>query len=292
MRTSDVFDFVLLALLWGMSFLFMRVAVPEFGPVSLMLLRCGFGAITLLVILRLHGGFDDLWRNIRVTSFTGVINSAIPFVLLAIAAISLTTGTLSVLNATAPFWGALVGYFWLGERLTAQQVAGLVIGFIGVFVLAVSGPSDVGVSTGASMLAMAAALGATFAYGVAANFAKRYLSNDNALANATGSQIGATVVLLIPGIVMWPAVMPGINAWLSIILLGVFSTGIAYILFFRLIKNLGPTRAITVTFLIPVFGTFFGWLILNETVNMLMVLGAIIVIAGCSLTIKLVEIAK
>ncbi len=292
MRSLDIVDFVLLAALWGLSFLFMRVAAPEFGPFALMLLRCGIGAVTLIAVLAYKSGLADLQANIRASSFTGLINSAIPFVLLGVAALTITTGTLSILNATAPFWGALIAYFWLGERLTRWQVLGLAIGFCGVVLLVNTDVGDSGTARSAVMLAIAAALGATFAYGFAANYTKRYLGNTNPLANATGSQLGATVALLIPGIVAWPADNPGMWAWLSVLILGVFSTGFAYILFFRLIKNIGSTKTITVTFAIPVFGMFFGWLVLDEAVTWRMLAGAVVVIVGCALTIRLVDFQR
>lgn len=289
MRLRDIVDFVLLSILWGASFLFMRIAVPEFGPVSLMLLRCGIGALTLLPILALSGTISDLRLTITRSGFVGVINSAIPFVLLAFSALSLTAGALSTLNATAPFWGAVVAYFWLRERLTGWQLVGMLVGISGVAAL-VNGSSLATVSDQKSLaLAVFSALMATLSYGVAANFARKYLSNENALANATGSQIGAAVILLIPGVAMWPESNPGISAWLCILALGVFSTGIAYILYFRLIKNIGPSRAITVTFAIPVFSMFSGWLFLDETVDLTMILSAVVIILGCALTIQIIK---
>ncbi len=289
MRRIDVFDFVLLAALWGASFLFMRIAAPQFGPLALMLLRCAIGALTLLPILFFTGGMRDLPPTFGMSAFVGVINSAIPFSLLALAALSLTTGTLSILNATAPIFGAVVAFVWLREKLTMLQTLGLVIGIVGVAILVLAGPADVNLSGATVLGAVLAALAATFAYGIAANVAKRYLSTRNALANATGSQIGASLVLLIPGVIFWPTITPDASAWWSTLLLGVFSTGIAYLLFFRLIKNVGPTRAITVTFAIPVFGMFFGWIYLNEVVNPLMIAGAVIVVLGCALTTQVIK---
>ena len=281
--------FVALAALWGASFLFMRVAAPEFGPLTLMLLRCGIGALTLLPIVLWRGDVPALRNALQHSALVGVINSAIPFALLAFAALSLTTGTLSILNGTAPFWGALVGVIWLRDKLTNVQIAGLFIGFAGVLLLAAGGPGDAAASGGAVALAVLAALAATLAYGVAANWTKRHLPSSNALANATGSQLGATAALLAPGLWWWPAQAPSAIAWLAVVLLGIFSTGFAYILYFRLIRNVGPTRAITVTFAIPVFGMFFGWLLLDEQVSALMVAGAAVVIVGCAMTLGLIN---
>lgn len=287
MHRQDLIDYILLAALWGLSFLFMRVAVPEFGPFSLMLLRCLIGAVTLMLIMLWMGKLAELHNNLAVACVTGVINSAIPFVLLGVAALSITTGTLSILNATAPIWGALIGFVWLRERMTLSQVIGLVSGFVGVAILVKSAPRDPGTTQSVVLLAILATLVATFAYGFAANFSKKYLANSNPLATATGSQIGASVALLVPGWYWWPAANPGSGAWLSVILLGVFSTGVAYLLFFRLIKSIGPIRTITVTFAIPVFGMLFGFLLLGEGINLPMLAGAVVVVTGCMLTIKL-----
>ncbi len=290
MRRQDLIDYLLLAALWGLSFLFIRIAVPDFGPFSLMLIRCGIGAITLLLILLSLGKIGDLREHITMACVTGILNSAVPFVLLAVAALSISTGTLSVLNATAPIWGAVVGYLWLRERMTFSQLIGLAIGFFGVFILVQAAPEDVGVTRSTVLVAVVAALGATFAYGFAANFAKKYLASNNPLATAAGSQIGASLVLLIPGLWWWPDQNPGQDAWVAVILLGVFSTGVAYMLFFRLVKNIGPIRTITVTFAIPVFGMFFGYLILDEAITVGMLIGSVIVVIGCTLTIKLLAL--
>ena len=287
---QDIIDFILLAALWGLSFLFMRIAVPEFGPLSLIFLRCFIGAVTLLIILLVLGKAGDLMSDLWLAGFTGILNSAIPFVLLAISALSISTGMLSILNATAPIWGAIVGYVWLQERLTRSQLIGLGVGFLGVLILVRENPGDTGATRSTVTLALLAALGATLAYGVAANFAKKYLHSTNPLATAAGSQVGATLVLVIPGLLWWPDNQPGLQAWVALILLGVFSTGIAYLLFFRLVRNIGPIRTITVTFAIPVFGMLFGYLILDEPITTSMLVGAAVVVVGCTLTIKLLSI--
>ena len=132
---------------------------------------------------------------------------------------------------------------------------------------------------------MLAALLAACFYGLAASFMRRYLAGVNSLAGATGSQLSASAVLLVPGLLFWPAEMPGLTAWLAVVMLGVFSTGLAYLLYFRLIDSLGPARAMTVTFAIPVFGIFWGAVLLDESVTAMMLAGAVLVVAGCALTV-------
>jgi drug/metabolite transporter (DMT)-like permease len=191
-------------------------------------------------------------------------------------------GFSSILNATAPIFGAIVGYFWLKDRLTAWRAAGLLIGIAGVVVLSWDKASFRGGD--AAGWAVLACLVATFCYGIAGNFAKRHLGGIDPLVVAAGSQVGATLALLVPGIALWPADVPTIRAWAAALVLGAASTGLAYALFFRLIANVSSAAALSVTFLIPVFGVLWGWLFLAETVDGSMVTGAAVVLLGTALS--------
>jgi len=236
---SNVLDHLLLSALWGASFLFMRVAAPEFGPFSLIGLRCVIGAITLIVLVRFaqgSGGVKELNQNRWIGMAMGVINSAIPFVLIAFAALTISSGVLSIINALAPFFGAFIGWLWLRSSLTPWQVAGLFVGFSGVALLIVSGPKSLSVDSATGLIALSAAIIATVFYGYAANFAKKYLQGSQPMVNAANSQIGAALVLAIPTVLLWPSTPISLTSWVSLILLGVFSTGYAYVLYFRLIK--------------------------------------------------------
>ncbi len=284
MRLRDLFDFILLAALWGASFLFMRIAAPEFGAFPMMFMRCTIGAIVLLPVCLWRGSLPALAGAWRPVGVIGMINSAVPFALFGYAALHLPAGMISVLNSTAPVFGALIAFAWLGERLSLWQTLGLGIGFTGVLGLIVSG-GQMQITDGPALaLGAGAALLAAASYGLAASFMRRYLMGLDSLAGATGSQLSASLLLAIPGIVFWPAQSPSINAWLAVIVLGTFSTGLAYLLYFRLIATLGAGRAITVTFAIPVFGIFWGAVVLSEPVTGLMLLGALLVILGCALT--------
>lgn len=284
MKLGDAISFIALAALWGASFLFMRVAAPEFGPFALMLMRCSIGAAVLLPICVARGKLDHLlgaWQQIGIV---GLINSGLPFALFGYAALVLPAGMISVLNSTAPFFGALVAYAWLRERLSFWQAVGLAIGFGGVLVLVLSGGKLAVTDTRSLLLGVGAALLAAASYGLAASYMRRNLVGVDSLAGATGSQISASFFLLLPGIYFWPEQMPGLQTWLAVIVLGVFSTALAYLLYFRLIANLGPSRAITVTFAIPAFGIFWGAVVLAEPVSLLMMVGAVLVVTGCVLT--------
>lgn len=284
MKPRDAVELLVLAALWGASFLFMRLGAGEFGPLALSALRVAGATLFLAPLLALRGHAGALRAHWRPIAVVGVLNSALPFALFSLAALAIDAGVSSVLNATAPLWGALVAWGWLGERPTRERVAGLAIGFAGVALLtwdkASLRPGSHGVSPA---LAVLACLAATLCYGFGANYTKRRLSGVPALAVATGSQAAAALALALPALARWPAARPSALAWASLAALAVLCTGVAYILYFRLIDRLGAARAITVTFLIPLFGVLWGWLFLGEAMTPLMGAGAAVVVLGTAL---------
>jgi drug/metabolite transporter (DMT)-like permease len=283
---SDLISLVVLAGFWGASFLFMRVATPQFGPVPLIAVRVVIAALFLAPLLAARGGLRELRGNVWPLVFVGVVSAALPFSLLAFATLHLTAGFASILNSTAPFFAAIVAFFWLGDRLSRLRVLGLVIGFGGVLLLVWGRASIKGDGAAA---AMAAGIGAAVCYGVAANYTKVRLAHVRPLATATGSQIGAAVCWTPLAIWRMPAAMPSLKAWLMVGALGVFCTAVAYILYFRLIARLGPARAVTVTFMVPVFGMLWGRIFLKEGVTWQMVVGTAVILVGTSLTTGLVR---
>lgn len=288
----DLADHILLSALWGASFLFMRVAVPEFGPFPLMGLRCLIGATTLLGLLWWTGGLSRLVKHQWTAMAVGVLNSAIPFVLLGYAALSIGSGMLSVINSLVPVWGAVIGWLWLGNSLTRWQMLGLFIGFLGVAVLIGAGSQSLSIDSVHGIVAIAAGIAATIFYGFAANFAKHFLNNPDPIANATNSQIGATAVLLLPTVLLWPKTPISLTAWLSVLALGVFSTGLAYVLFFRLVERIGASGAVTVVFVVPLFAASFGALLLDEVISLPMVVAGIFIIIGSALSLQLIPRKK
>ena len=287
MGTRDVVELVVLAALWGASFLFMRVAAPEFGPVALIALRVGIAAAFLVPALALRGGLPGLRGRLLHVLVLGAINSALPFCLLAYATLSVTAGLASILNATSPLWGGLVAHLWLKDRLTRSRTLGLVVGFAGVTFLVWGRASF---RPGGAGLAVVAAMAATLSYGVAASYAKRFLAGANPLAVAAGSQVGATLVLLPAAVALWPAGPVSAPAWEAVVALGVACTAVAYVLYFRLIGSVGPARAIAVTFLIPAFAMAWGALFLGEAITVRMLAGAGIVLAGTALATGIVKL--
>lgn len=295
MSPKNAFLLTVLAALWGASFLFIHVGVAEFGVAPLMALRVGIGALFLigLALTRIKPAdlAAQLRRHARPLFVVGVLNSGAPFCLFAFAELTLSAGVTSVINATTPLWGALVAYLWLKDKLSLPRALGLVIGFAGVLTLVwdqvVSAHGDA--SAGATALAAAAALGATLLYGIAANYTKRKLSGVDPLVNATGTMIGSTLLLVPFAIATWPAAPVSASAWGAVLALGIACTGIAYFIFFYLIAHVGPARAITVTFVIPVFGLLWGTLFLGERISAVMLEGCAIVLVGTALATGVIK---
>ncbi|AQG98156.1 multidrug DMT transporter permease [Burkholderia sp. KK1] len=292
MSPANLLQLIVLAALWGASFLFIRVGVAEFGVAPLMALRVGIGTLFL-------GGMLLARRPLAATAATlrarwpqllvvGILNSAAPFCLFAYAELTLSAGATSVINATTPLFGALVAYLWLRDRLTTARTIGMAIGFAGVLVLVWNqiAPEHAGRDAALptqGMLAAAAALAASALYGVAGNFAKKYLMDVDAMTNAAGSMIGATLTLAPIAFFTWPAAPVSAHAWGAVLALGIGCTGIAYFIYFHLVAVAGPARAMTVTFVIPLFGILWGALFLGEHVSLVMMTGCAIVLAGTAL---------
>ena len=286
-------EFVLLAAIWGSSFLFMRLGAVEFGALPTAGVRVAIASLFLLPLLLWRGLGPQLARHWRKVFFIGLLNSAIPFACFSFALLSISTGLSAILNATAPLFGALVAWVWLKDRPHGLRILGLVIGFVGVALLAWDKasfkPNASGVATGWAVLAC---LLACLCYGISASYTKRHLNGLPALVTATGSQLGATLGLALPTLWLWPQRMPGTTAWLALLAVGVLCTGVAYILFFRLIENVGPARSLTVTFVVPVFAMLYGAIFLNEAVSLWMLSCGVIIVCGTALSANLLKLRR
>ena len=291
MPAASIIDFLLLAAIWGSSFLFMRYAVVEFGVFATAALRVGVGAACLVPLMLLRGHGPQFRRHWKAACLVGVLNSGLPFLLFAFSLLAITTGLSAILNATVPLFGALVAWGWLKDRPTGSRLLGLVVGFGGIALLTWDEASFVPNESGiAPAWAVLACLLATVCYAFAASAAKRYLAGLPPLMAAAGSQVGATLALALPALLSWPARMPGQRAWLSELAVGVMCTGIAYVLYFRLIGQVGPARALAVTVLVPVFAICYGVLFLGEQVTPWMVLCGGVIICGTALSTGLLKL--
>ncbi len=279
MSLADVLRLLTLAAIWGGSFLFTRITAPVLGPVILIESRVSLAVIFLFFVARaLHKPLNvrQHWRHYLIL---GTFNAALPFLLFAYAAQTLPAAALSILNATSPIWGALIGAVWLRHKLTVRTVLGLGLGIFGVGL--VVGIDHLTAQKGASM-AIAAALLATLCYGITTNYVKTAKAVDG-FSNAHGAMWAATIVIAPAVPFASVSTPPDLGILLAVLALGVICTGMAFLLYFRLIHNIGATSALTVTFLVPVFGILWGHLFLHEIITLAMILGSGFVIVGTSL---------
>lgn len=282
MRRTDLLELLTLAALWGASFLFMRLGAAEFGPAPLAFVRVLGASLLLVPLLAWRAQMPALrahWRGIAVV---GLTNTALPFMLFSYAALSINAGLSAVFNAATPLFGAVIAWLWLKDRLTPSRIAGLLIGMGGVLWL-VWDQASFKPGARSSALAVLACIAATLLYGYSASYTKRHLTGVPPMAVAAGSQLAAAVLLLLPAGVWWPSQMPSAAVWGYALVLAVACTAIAYLLYFRLIANVGPAKAISVTFLIPVFAVAWGGLFLHEQVSLTMALGCAVILLGTSL---------
>jgi drug/metabolite transporter (DMT)-like permease len=255
----------------------MRVAVDDFGPVALIEMRVAISAVFLLCVTVIMGKMRPLITHWKTIAVAGLLNVATPFLCLAYAIQTIQAGTLSVVNAMVPMFGGLIASVWLRERLSLMRILGLFVGLAGIAVLM---QDHLSFGAGGGGWVMVVALGAPFFYGLGACHVSKYLKGVDPIACATGSMISASFLLLPFTIWTWPAEPIAALSWGAVACLGVFSTGVAYVIFYHLVARMGASKAITVTFLVPVFGVFWGIVLLNEPLTINVALGAAIVLAG------------
>lgn len=280
MNTRQFGVLVLLAALWGASFLFMRVAAPELGAVWLIEGRVGLAGLVLLPWIIPDRGLSRLrarWFSLMVV---GLFNAALPFVLIAWAITQITAGVASVLNATVPIFSALFGFVVLRERLGPLQSLGIALGFVGVVILV--GWRDEGMQLPPAG-AVVAALAGCLSYVVAAHYTRHHLRDMRPLDYVAGSQLAAALLLLPLLPFFMPREWPGTAALSSMLGLAVLSTALAFWLYFRLIHQVGATLTLTVTYLIPVFAIFWGHLLLDEPVGWGIVSSCLLIVSGTAL---------
>lgn len=285
MRAIDLLGLVTLSLLWGCAYLFMRSAVPEFGPVPMVALRMLIAMVVLAPIVAARNGWPVLRRHAGTLAILGLPFTAIPFLMLAFASVSLIAAKVAILQATAPLFAALVGHLWLNERIGPLRMLGLAIGFAGV-VLLVWGRFELSL-TGSGM-AIVAALAASAIWGLSSNFARVRLAGMDPIAMTFGN-LGIAGLSLLPfAILTWPEQPPSLRAWLEVLFLGVASSGLGFVLYFGLLKRIGAVRTISVTFLSPLVAMVTGALYLGESVTLQMLVGSAVILVGTALGLGLV----
>lgn len=287
MKPSDALTLIALGALWGASYLFMQVGAGEFGPWALAGLRAIAASLCLLPLLAFGGRWRELVANWKPIALTGLAGAAAPYVLFAFATQHISTGLTATMSAATPLYAAAIAAFWLRERLSPSRTVGLLLGVGGVAWLVWDRIGPAAGSSGAA--AIVAALLATLGYGFTGNFSKRYLSTVSPLVTTAGGQAFSAIALAAPTAMNWPTAMPSPRAWLAFAALALGCTALAYLLFFRLIARIGAPRTMTVSFLIPLFGVFWGWLFLRETINATMLAGCGVILVGTALSTGLAD---
>jgi drug/metabolite transporter (DMT)-like permease len=278
MSAADAARLVTLAAVWGASFLFIRIAAPAIGVIATADVRMLIAGSALALYYALTG-FDAEWRRWwRYYLLIGALNCVAPFLLFGYVALELSVGLMAVLNATSPMWGALLSALTLRERLSPGRIAGLLIGVVGVALVS-------GAEGSARWLAILAGLAAAFCYGLTGVVLRRWGQNASARGMAAGTLLMGGV-LLAPVLAVAPPPWPAVNVVLAMLALALVCSSLGYILYFRLIADIGPAGALTVTYLIPIFGVVWGALFLGEPLSAAMILGALVVIAGTVLVLR------
>lgn len=278
MKPRDVAELLVLAAIWGASFLFMRWAVPAFGPIALADVRVTGAGLLLLPLAWAGGHGAAMRRHLRPLFIAGVASSALPFIAFSYAALHLGAGIMSVLNATTPLFAALIAWRFLGERLDGWRIAGLLVGLGGVALLVADK-----LRLGGTPLALVACLGATACYAGVSAYAQQRLATVPPLGIAAGTQLGAAAALLAPAAAVWPAQPPGALPWAAALGLAALCSALAYVLYFRLLQRVGSSRATAVTFLIPAFGILWGALFLGERLTPAMLAAGLVIVLGTML---------
>ncbi|WP_428717895.1 DMT family transporter [Undibacterium curvum] len=270
MRSSDLIRLLTLAAIWGASFLFMRVIAPVLGALWTAELRVAIAGLALSGWMLLTGKPQNWRQNWKSFLVLGAINSALPFAMYAYAAQHMPAGYSAIMNATTPLWGAVMGALFLSEAFTVRKLAGLLVGVLGVALLVKLGPV---VWSTELMLALLACSGATVCYALAGVYTKKLSVNVNPLLMATASQLGAAFVLL-PFLPLVPVQGEITTTVMALaVALALLCSAVAYLLYFRLIQDIGPTKALTVTFLIPLFALLWGAIFLGEHLTWSMAAG-------------------
>jgi len=274
----NVIELGVLGAIWGASFLFMRVAAPDFGAFALVETRLLLGGLILLpFLLRARSSFNA--RTLLRLAGIGCINAAIPFTLFAWGAERAPAGIGAITNAMTVMFAVLVAYLLYREPIGAWRAAGLAAGFAGVLVLAGDKTSGDGV-----LLAAAAGTTAALFYGFGVNLIRRHLGGIPASAVAASTLLCAAIITLPFAVATWPKAPIPLQSWICAILLGVFCTGVAFVLYYRLISRIGAARAAAVTYLIPLFSVLWAWVALREPLTPRMAIAGALILGGVSLS--------
>jgi drug/metabolite transporter (DMT)-like permease len=294
MSFASAVRLILLGAIWGSSFLFIKIAVPAFGPAMLIEVRLALAAALLACVAAATGRTLNWRENWRHHVIIGGVNSAIPFLSFAYAALFLPASLLALFNSLAPIFGAVVSAIWLRTPVTAQTVIGLLSGVAGVGVLSADRILGASISASPAEIAggLAAATFAPFCYGFAGVYIKRASTTIDPYANAHGAMWSAAVLSLPLALLLAPETQPAVPAVAAAMILGLVCTGAAYLLQFKLFADLGATRGLSVAFLIPVFGVLWGVVFLHEPIGWTLAAGGGLILLGTGLVTGMLTVRR
>ncbi|NBQ32790.1 MAG: DMT family transporter [Proteobacteria bacterium] len=273
-----------LGALWSTAFLFLRLGTPEFGPAALVGVRITVASVIVVGYVWGTGQTLPDCRDWRKWLLVGVVNTALPFFLFSFSELRITSSLASVMNSTTPFFGAILSATWLRQTMSWQKIGGLVAGFGGVLLVV---GWDQELHDVADYVSALAALGGGASYAVGTLLVRRLFPMASSVTLAAGQQVGAAVVMAPIGLLLWPSVNPGWVAWTSVLILAVFLTALAYLIFFWLVARAGALAAMTVTFLLPVFGVVWGSIFLSEPLGPVQVAGLVVILGSLAMVNEL-----
>ncbi|HEY0738732.1 MAG TPA: DMT family transporter [Herpetosiphonaceae bacterium] len=298
MRPKHLAILIVVALIWGASFVFIKLAVQtpaapyNFPPLTLVGIRLGLAALLMYGVLKQQGG-SFAWSQWRGLAVIGLLNAALPYFLFSWSGVRIDSNLASIYNATTPLWTViLVSIFVREERLSLLRSMGIVVGFLGIVYLFSGSFTDGALNTGKRYVpAELACVFAAFCYGVSNTWARSRLKNLSAMQLATGQMLFGslwTVPLIVTVEQPWRTLSPSVTALLSLLTLSVLGTAIAMLLYFQLMAEVGATRTTQVTYLLPICGLFWGW-VLGETITTRVVGALVIVMIGVAIVNGVVE---
>lgn len=282
-------ELLLLSAIWGASFMFIRIAVPELGPWSLVGVRMGIASMTILPIVLLKGELGMIIRHWRHMLLIGVISTAIPFLFLAVTTQFSSAGFASIINSFTPIWSAIIGWVWLREYLSVRAIIGIFLSFLGMLVMVTDTRT---ISSSFLLLPVLTGVLATFSYALTGNYARRFVPEVPSLAMAGGSQCFSFLCLLPFMLWFWPEQSISTRTWVSMAALGIICTGFALIMYFHLLKRIGVANTVLVTYMAPVFAMLWGKLVLQEAITLQMLGGAAFILSGIALTTGIIKRRK
>lgn len=285
MKITDIALLLVLAAIWGSSFIFMRATVEDFGPIFLITIRVAVAALALLGFLVIKRRFTEFLAHWKSLFIIGILNSALPFSFLAYASLYLNAGLVSILNATTPIFTAWIAHVWLKDKMTRLQFLGMIISLFGVAFLFWDKLS----LEGSGSLPILAGILSSLMYGIAINSTKKYLKGVSPMTATAGSLFFAALFMIFLSVFFLPdfSTIPAMS-WSYAIVLGVVCTALAYLIFFRLIHRIGPAKSVTVTFLVPIFSFLWAFLLLDEVVTLQMWISTGIILFGTGLVTGIV----